>query len=270
MSCADRRVATLALALSNLQTMVLRQLQPAFVRAVLASSQACQRGPASIAPVLLLAGGQSRKRTRSCSALSLGSSGWEESRRCSQSDGAAPVAGAGGEDADRRENFVVPSSSVAEADNNEEEEMMTMMGARVESTESSLCDSLSSLEGEEATVLDNGGSVIHGSRSPQDLQPRQSPRPSHKVEAATSEAGLSNDWVIVERMVESIGAKIAKAQWSKDLQEFSTEYSLPPPRFGSIRDSISGRCERYVRKGVRLLSASPRRPCWAIVSMGSA
>lgn len=163
-----------------------------------------------------------------------------------------------------------------------------MMSLGAESAESSLCDDLSlsslgeeedELEGreEETTetmTMDKGG-ASHGSRS--SLDPSHHSQPSRPLPNEGETHGMlegadgddssnGNGWVIVEGMVESLGTKIVKAQWSKDLQEFSTEYSLPPSRFGSIRDAISGRCERYVRKGVRLLSASPRRPCWAIVS----
>ncbi|PJF19810.1 hypothetical protein PSACC_00364 [Paramicrosporidium saccamoebae] len=85
-----------------------------------------------------------------------------------------------------------------------------------------------------------------------------------EVKSFQKPTSVSDDYGILERLLENIRFKISKAKWTRDLQEFVTDYSLNSAQFSIIHKSMLKASRGLGRRWMRDLSNSPQRPCWGI------
>ena len=65
---------------------------------------------------------------------------------------------------------------------------------------------------------------------------------------------------IIEGLLENLRFKISKTQWTRDLHEFTSDFSCPQELVSEVRAIFEG------KRGFKYTATSQYRPCWAIVS----
>lgn len=65
---------------------------------------------------------------------------------------------------------------------------------------------------------------------------------------------------IIEGLLENLRFKIGKTQWTRDLHEFTSDFSCPQELVPGIKAIFEG------KRGFKYVGTSQHRPCWAIVS----
>lgn len=119
----------------------------------------------------------------------------------------------------------------------------------------------------EASIRSLQGSELFPRTVPREMQQRTllGELPSELVVEAPPSQVISESLSITERLLENIRFKISKAKWSRDLQEFTSDYALLPNLFDEIKIRMNDAARSIGKRWMRFLASSPRRPCWAIV-----
>lgn len=211
-SSRDKRLAALASAMVNLQTLVVRHFQPAHGgRERTPEEREALAVPAAISPRLLKAGpSMPRKRHNSCPLIDMATS------------------------------FRRDSSPL----------MPKLSGATFSSQPTS---GLSDCSFSPSSTEHSSGDSIMGAVGIADAP---------QVEAADR----GEAYAVLLKLVENIKFKVSKETlWSRDLHEVTSDYVLPARQFVEIGRRLEQASQKISSMGIRRVSNSPARPCWAIV-----